>query len=166
MDKLASKRIPIYYTVQRAGDVIVTSGSHQGFSLGLNFAKAVNFALHREDLISCLMASTCTTQTCKLMTEEEKKRQSPAMAMPWKIPIPSIIVPPSRCSNPLQGKRECMGFWDSIKSLRNHYNDLHRDEELGIPEEVRYLKNILLVLLILPSPRNVHMTSVKKDPKI
>ena len=39
------------------------------------------------------------------------------MAMPWKIPIPSIIVPPSRCSNPLQGKRECMGSWDSIKSL-------------------------------------------------
>ena len=123
--------IPIYFTVQRPGDVIVTSGFHQGFSLGLNFAIAVNFALDSQDLIRCLAASTCTKPDCKMTL--------PALALPWKSPIQSLMVPPLRCSNPLQNvKGKCEKEWTCSRSLRDHYKDVHREPKPVIQEQVKY----------------------------
>ena len=129
MEKLPAW-IPIYYTVQRPGDVIVTSGFHQGFSLGLNYSIAVNFCLDTQDLIRCLKASTCT---------EQCKWGFPAMAMPWKMPIQSYIVPPLRCSNPLTNvKGKCENEWTCIRSLRNHYKLVHGEQNPVMQEEVKY----------------------------
>ena len=122
--------IPIHFTVQRPGDVIVTSGFHQGFSLGLNFAIAVNFALDSQDLIRCLKASTCTKANCNW--------GHPAMAMPWKIPISSLIVPPLRCSNPIEDRR-CEDEWRCNTSYRTHYKNVHKLENVDIPAELKYL---------------------------
>ena len=128
MEKLPAW-IPIYYTVQRPGDVIVTSGFHQGFSLGLNYSIAVNFCLDTQDLIRCLKASTCT---------EECKWGFPAMAMPWKMPIQSYIVPPLKCSNPIEDNR-CEDEWRCNKSYRTHYREVHKLEDVVITAEVKYL---------------------------
>ena len=126
--------IPIHFTVQRPGDVIVTSGFHQGFSLGLNFAIAVNFALDSQDLIRCLKASTCTKANCNW--------GHPAMAMPWKIPISSLIVPPLRCSNPIQDEHRCLKEWTTNNSYRKHFTEVHL-EKVVIPAEVKYLSVLL-----------------------
>ena len=128
--------IPIYFTVQRPGDVIVTSGFHQGFSLGLNFAIAVNFALDSQDLIRCLKASTCTKPNCQWV--------HPAMAMPWRIPISSLIVPPLRCSNPIQDEYRCLKEWTTNTSYKTHFKEVHNLKK-AIPAEVKYLSLKVLI---------------------
>lgn len=77
---LSNAGVSIYWTIQRAGDVICTSGPLiivciKGFNLGVNFSMACNFALDHADIRSSFKSKTCTKPNCDW--------ESPAMIVPW-----------------------------------------------------------------------------------